>query len=55
MQTIKTVRIVSQISEQNPNGYIVINESDLNEDHKLFVDAETLSQARKQSRRKAGE
>jgi hypothetical protein len=40
---IKTVRVVSPVSEANPLGYIVINESDLTEDHELFVDAETQS------------
>lgn len=31
-----TVRVVSPISDENPHGYIVINESDLTEDHKVF-------------------
>ena len=33
-----TVRVVSPVSDENPLGYIVINESDLTEDHEVFVD-----------------
>jgi len=31
-----TVRVVSPVSDENPLGYIVINESDLTNDHKIF-------------------
>jgi hypothetical protein len=34
----ETVRIVSPVSDDNPNGYIVINKDDLTEDHELFVE-----------------
>lgn len=34
----KTVRVVSPVSDENPLGYIVINESDLTEDHELFTE-----------------
>lgn len=35
---LETVRVVSPVSEDNPTGFIVINKSDLTEDHKLFVE-----------------
>lgn len=35
---LETVRVVSPVSEDNPHGYIVINKSDLTEQHELFVD-----------------
>lgn len=31
-----TVKVVSPVSDENPHGYIVINESDLTEDHEMF-------------------
>jgi hypothetical protein len=31
-----TVKVVSPVSDDNQHGYIVINESDLNEDHEVF-------------------
>ena len=34
----ETVRVVSPVSDENPLGYIVINESDLAEGHELFVE-----------------
>jgi hypothetical protein len=37
---LETVKVVSEVSEDNPHGYIVINKSDLTDDHKLFVEAE---------------
>ena len=42
----KTVRVVSPVSEENPLGYIVINESDLTEEHVIFSD-EPVKAARK--------
>jgi hypothetical protein len=36
MEQIETVRVVSEKSEANPFGYVVINKSNLTEDHKLF-------------------
>lgn len=33
---IETVRIVSPVSDENPLGYIVINASDLTEEHERF-------------------
>ena len=38
-----TVRVVSPVSDENPHGYIVINESDLTEDHEIFVDGDALA------------
>lgn len=35
---LETVRVVSPVSEDNPHGYIVINKSDLTDEHKLFVE-----------------
>jgi len=35
-----TVRVVSPVSDDNPHGYIVINESDLTDDHEVFVDGD---------------
>ncbi len=32
----KTVRVVSPITDENPNGYIVINEDDLHDGHELY-------------------
>jgi hypothetical protein len=31
-----TVRVVSPVSDDNPHGFIVINESDLTDDHEIF-------------------
>jgi hypothetical protein len=36
MQHPKTVKIIVPVSDDNPHGYIVINEADLAEDHDLF-------------------
>jgi hypothetical protein len=33
-----TVKVVSPVSDENPHGYIVINESDLTEDYEVFGD-----------------
>jgi hypothetical protein len=35
-----TVKVASPVSDDNPLGYIVINESDLTEDHEVFVDGD---------------
>lgn len=35
---LETVKVVSPVSEDNPTGYIVINKSDLTEQHELFVE-----------------
>lgn len=35
-----TVKVVSPVSDDNPHGYIVINESDMTEDHEVFDDGE---------------
>lgn len=36
---LKTVKIISSVSEENKLGYIVINESDFDEKkHKLYVE-----------------
>ena len=34
--TLKTVRVVSPVSDENPHGYIAINEHDLTDRHTLF-------------------
>jgi len=33
---LKTVKIVSPVTDENPLGYIVINETDLSEEHERF-------------------
>ena len=33
---IPTVRVVSPVSDDNPHGFIVINEADLTDEHELF-------------------
>ena len=56
MDTIETIRVVSPVSEENPNGYIVINKSDLTDAHEVWADAaadEAVSG--KRARRSAGE
>lgn len=35
-ETCKTVRVKSPISEDNKSGFIIINESDLTDEHELF-------------------
>lgn len=36
---LETVKVVSPVSDDNPNGYIVINKSDFDEKvHELFVE-----------------
>lgn len=36
---IETVRIVTEVTEENPNGFIVINKSDfVDEEMKIFYD-----------------
>ena len=35
-QTCPTVRVKAPVSDDNPSGYVVINESDVTEAHKLF-------------------
>lgn len=36
----ETVRVVSPVSDGNPLGFIVINMSDITEEHELFVEPE---------------
>ena len=49
MQT-STVQIKSEVSDDNPSGFIVINESDFNPDeHQLFNDAVQDSSSKKMS------
>lgn len=33
---LETVKVVSPVSEDNTHGYIVINKSDLTDEHELF-------------------
>lgn len=40
-----TVKVVSPVSDENPHGYIVINESDLTEEHEVFDEAAEVSEA----------
>lgn len=40
---IETVKIKSQVSEGNPHGYIVINKSDLTDEHTLFEEVQATS------------
>jgi hypothetical protein len=41
-----TVKVVSPVTEQNPHGYIVINKSDLTDEHEIFG-AEPVKPTRK--------
>lgn len=34
-----TVKIVSPVSDENPHGYIVINKSELTDEHEVFDEA----------------
>jgi len=36
---LETVRVVSPVSDENPHGYVIINASDLTEDHVVFEDS----------------
>lgn len=33
---LETVKVVSPVSDDNPHGYIVINKTDLTDEHELF-------------------
>lgn len=33
---VETVKVVSAVTDNNPHGYVVINKSDLTEEHTLF-------------------
>jgi hypothetical protein len=35
---LETAKIVSPVSDENPYGFIVINKSDLTDEHELFVE-----------------
>lgn len=45
----ETVKVVSPATDENPHGYIVINKSDLTEDHKVFV-AKPVKAGRKEEK-----
>ena len=45
----ETVKIVADVSEDNPLGYIVINKDDLTDQHKLFEEAAQPKKAKKDS------
>lgn len=49
----KTVKVVSPVSDENPTGYIVINESDLTEDHQPFSESTEDSAGKKSAKKKA--
>jgi hypothetical protein len=49
----KTVKVVSPVSDENPTGYIVINESDLTEAHELFEESASEAVAKKSVKKKA--
>lgn len=34
--TVETVKIVAPVVDGNPHGYVVINKSDLSDEHQLF-------------------
>ena len=38
---VETVKVVSPVSDDNPHGYIVINKSDLTDEHELFGEEKT--------------
>ena len=43
----ETVKIVADVSEDNPLGYIVINKNDLTDEHKLFDEASEVKPPKK--------
>lgn len=46
----ETVKIVADVSEDNPLGYIVINKADLTDDHKLFDEEAEVKTAKKSNK-----
>ncbi|WP_413724656.1 hypothetical protein [Sodalis sp. RH16] len=34
---IETIKIVADITDDNPHGYIIINKDDLTEEHEIFT------------------
>jgi hypothetical protein len=52
---LETVKVVSPVSEDNPTGYIVINKSDLTEEHELFVEGEAKAATKKTAKKAAAE
>ena len=39
MKHPKTVRVKAPITDENPLGYVVINEADVTDEHELFEEA----------------
>jgi len=47
-----TVRVSSPVTDDNPHGFIVINKSDMTDDHQLFEDAPDAQDAQKKRAQK---
>ncbi|MTD33878.1 hypothetical protein [Paludibacterium denitrificans] len=45
---LETVKITAEITDLNPLGYIIINKSDLTEDHVLFDESNKKSKGKKE-------
>ena len=50
---LETVKVVSPVSDDNPNGYIVINKSDFNEEEHELFDTEADPKTHKAPKAKA--
>ena len=44
---LETVKIAAEVTTENPLGYIVINKTDLTEDHVLFDESAKKSKGKK--------
>lgn len=44
---LETVKIAAEVTAENPLGYIVINKTDLTEDHVLFDESAKKSKGKK--------
>jgi len=44
---VETVKVASPVSDDNQQGFIVINKSDMTDDHRLFEDGSEVSDATK--------
>ncbi|WP_376960114.1 hypothetical protein ABNQ39_20600 [Azospirillum sp. A26] len=45
MEHPKTVRVVSPVTAENPLGYIVINATDVTDEHELYGQADPADEA----------
>lgn len=44
---VETVKVVVPANDDNPQGYIVINKSDMTEEHELFKEGEEGDETKK--------